>query len=263
MVARRGIAAICLCMSLIALLALTSCGFDGGAPAGDGPATEESPMSDLVGESLFFGNYEQDGDLDNGQEPVEWTVLDVRDGKALLLSRYGLDAVPYNEEDVDVTWETCTLRAWLNDGFLNDAFTDEELSAILVTEVDNGPDQGYPEWDADGGTTTQDRVFLLSYAEAHRYLGVRYRENSVMARAAPTTYAASLGVHTFSETKTEDGEDAGQWWLRSPSFAKGAASAVNTHGALYGNFGICSDGVCVRPAMWVDLDSGVVGDDLA
>ena len=41
-----------------------------------------------VGDIITFGHYEQDNNLDNGAEPIEWIVLDVQDGKALLLSKY-------------------------------------------------------------------------------------------------------------------------------------------------------------------------------
>ena len=36
---------------------------------------------------------------------------------AFLLADQNLDAKPYNEEDTDVTWATCTLRTWLNGTF--------------------------------------------------------------------------------------------------------------------------------------------------
>ena len=47
-----------------------------------------------VGSVVTFGRYEQDNDLSNGPEPIEWTVLDVRDGKSLLISRFGLECRP-------------------------------------------------------------------------------------------------------------------------------------------------------------------------
>lgn len=83
-----------------------------------------------VGDIMTYGHYEQGNDLDNGLEPVEWTMLDVQDGWALLLSRYALDAKPYHEAREDDTWksygvvywDTCTLRAWLNGEFLEATF---------------------------------------------------------------------------------------------------------------------------------------------
>ena len=258
MIRKSGLVAICLCLFL-PLMLLTACADDANNGTADDPAatSAESEESPLVWETIFFGSYEQDARAGNGPEPIEWIVLDVQGDKALLLSKYGLDAMALNAEAADVTWETCTLRAWLNDDFLNAAFTEDEASSILTTEVDNGADQGYGEWDCVGGNDTQDRVFALSYAEANRYLGVAYTGNSVEARVAPTAYALSMGVYTYSDTQTGEGLSAGQWWLRSPSFlqSSGAGAIVNHHGALYGNLAATSDTVCVRPAVWVDLEA--------
>ena len=42
-----------------------------------------------IGETLMFGSYEQDGDEENGPEPIEWIVLDKDDeGNILVISRY-------------------------------------------------------------------------------------------------------------------------------------------------------------------------------
>ena len=41
-----------------------------------------------VGDSFTFGSYEQDNDLNNGTEPIEWQVLAIENNRALLISRY-------------------------------------------------------------------------------------------------------------------------------------------------------------------------------
>lgn len=74
-----------------------------------------------VGDTIEFGEYEQDNKSD--KEPIEWNVLDIQDNKALIISKYGLDAKKYNEEYQSVTWENCTLRKWLNEDFYNEAFS--------------------------------------------------------------------------------------------------------------------------------------------
>ena len=52
----------------------------------------------------------------DGQAPIEWIVLDWQEDRALLLSKYALDAKPFHEvEDRAVTWAECTLRAWLTE----------------------------------------------------------------------------------------------------------------------------------------------------
>ena len=88
-----------------------------------------------VDDIVTFGNYEQDNDLSNGPEAIEWIVLDVQDGKALLLSKYGLDVKLYNTGWTDITWETCTLRTWLNSDFKDTAFDRTEQRALLLTKT--------------------------------------------------------------------------------------------------------------------------------
>ncbi len=215
-----------------------------------------------VGKCITFGRYEQDADESNGPEPIDWIVLDVQDGKALLLSKYGLDAKPYNTKKTVVTWETCTLRAWLNGDFLNTAFTEKEQTAVLLTHVDNSKGQGNSEWDTDGGNNTQDKIFLLSWAEAEKYLetvaldGRKYYLLYPKAQTAPTAYAIRNGArHNEASTyKTAEGDETGLWWLRSPSVIRCSADCVNVTGALYGEYVNCSEG-CVRPALWLDLSA--------
>ena len=211
----------------------------------------------LPGDVVTFGRYEQDDDSSNGAEPVEWQVLEVRDGKALLLSRRGLDAMPYHAESAAATWETCSLRAWLNGEFLAAAFTEEELAAVVPAWVDNSRQQGFSDWKTDGGNSTEDRVFLLSVAEADRYFGGLYayrRDGSadrVETRVAATMYARMRHAFASDRYKTQDGEDAATWWLRSPGEKPLQAAYVDCVGALYSDDADISR-IAVRPALWVD-----------
>ena len=211
-----------------------------------------------AGNIVTFGHYEQDNNLENGPEPIEWVVLDVQDGKALLLSRYGLDEKPYHQKDTGITWEDCTLRAWLNEDFLNAAFTEEEQSAILVTDVDNSDSQGYSTWSTNGGYNTQDVIFLLSYAEANRYLGVTWDDtNNMQSRLKPTAYANRKGMPpALYRPRTAEGDEAWFWWLRSPGDGQDNAARVYHDGSLDSG-SVVSESVCVRPAIWVDLNSGI------
>ena len=211
----------------------------------------------IVGSIVTFGQYEQDNNIDNGPEAIEWLVLDVQNGKSLLLSRYGLDAKPYNTEYKDITWEECSLRAWLNNDFLKSAFTPEEQSAILLTAVDNSKSQGYSGWNTNGGNNTQDHLFLLSYAEAKKYLGVTDDDsNYTRFRVAPTAYAKAQGAHTSDDNKTADGETAGWWWLRSPGLPRTSA-AYFTDDGLLDDRRVDIGPVVVRPAFWLNLESDI------
>lgn len=209
-----------------------------------------------VGNYVSFGTYPQTK-AGNEATPIEWLVL-ARDGnKALLISRYGLDAQPYNKDDTSVTWETCTLRKWLNSTFYNKAFSSAEQAAILTTNVDNSKSQCYSGWNTNGGNNTQDKVFLLSYAEANQYFGVTYDNNSnTKSRVAPTAYAIAQGAWTNSSNKTADGTCAGWWWLRSPGSIQDSAMGVFAGGSIGSSLVDHATG-SDRPALWVNLEAGI------
>ncbi len=245
---------------------LAACLFMASAATADDaqPLTGETKTASFrtVGNIVTIGRYEQDNDLTNGPEEIEWIVLDVTEDKALLLSKYGLDAKQYHKKYAGITWEECSLRDWLNNEFINEAFSGEEQAAILLTKVDNSSEQGYSEWDTDGGNDTQDKIFLLSCAEANKYLDVTYdNNNNLKARVVPTPYAIAHGAWTNYQWKTADGEDAGRWWLRSPgrhqyraAFVYGAGSLRSTHvTSSNDHFG----GNTVRPALWLNLTSDI------
>ncbi len=204
-----------------------------------------------AGEIITFGHYPQNA---NGKDntAIEWIVLEVneKEHKALVISKYGLDAKPYNTQHNDVTWAECSLRRWLNGEFMNRAFTSAEQRAILETEVDNSKAQGYSGWSASGGKNTQDKIFLLSYAEANRYFKVTSENMSNTAsRVAPTAHAKAQGAFL-------SGNGTGWWWLRSPGISNSGAAYVIPVGALRSS-SVSEVSGCVRPAMWVDLDSGI------
>lgn len=97
----------------------------------------------LEGNKVMFGSYEQDGNLDNGPEPIEWVILEEDYWKApkkgerwmLLVSTKALDSKVYHDKLEDgVTWGNCWLQSWLNDDFYNTAFNEEEKMKIAECE---------------------------------------------------------------------------------------------------------------------------------
>ena len=209
-----------------------------------------------VGNYVSFGTYPQTK-AGNDATPIEWLVL-ARDGnKALLISRYGLDAQPYNKDKANVTWENCTLRTWLNSTFYNKAFSSAEQAAILTTNVDNSKNQCYSGYRTNGGNNTQDKVFLLSYAEANKYFGVTYNNSSnTKSRVAPTAYAIAQGGWTSPSKKTADGTAAGWWLLRSPGSYQRYAAYVSSDGSLR-DHNVDYGSASVRPALWVNVETDI------
>lgn len=196
-----------------------------------------------VGDCVFFGAYEQDNNTANGKENIEWQVLDIKDGKVLVLSKYALDCKPYNTEQDDVTWETCSLRQWMNKDFINAAFSTEEqtmLSTVTVSADKN------PNYSTVPGNATQDKIFLLSISEVNQYL----TSNSAK-QCIPTDYAANNGAYVDPNSGT-----CSWWWLRSPGWQQSnAVGIVDDHGVFWeGIYVDCNYGA-VRPAMWITLNA--------
>lgn len=194
-----------------------------------------------VGDTLRFGNYEQDGNTGNRDEPIEWTVLAVQGNSALLLSKYGLDMKPFNTKRTNMTWAECSLRKWLNDDFIYAAFNNQEAEKIQITEVIAEPNPYYPK--VPYGESTRDKVFLLSVNELERYLPYEAQRFCL-----PTQYALDRGAHENSKT------GRCRWWLRSPGEDSKHAANVFTSGEYWDDyFKVDSSGLTVRPAIWIML----------
>ncbi len=196
-----------------------------------------------AGTTLTLGTYEQDNSTANGQEKIEWVVLEVKDGKALLISKYALDCKQFHENgETDVTWEDCTLRQWLNNEFFNAAFSEEEKAMIPTGTV---PSDTNSYSGASSGDATQDKVFILSYTEAEQYF--KSKKDRV---CEATPYADANGALEYSGNCW--------WWLRTP----GAVHADTVDQATYvSNHGQASEvgqpvekeDIAVRPVIWIDL----------
>ncbi len=199
-----------------------------------------------VGAIVYFGAYEQDNNTSNGKEDVEWLVLAKEGNKALVISKYALDCQQYNTSCTDVTWETCSLRKWLNETFLSAAFSSEEQNSIISSTVTADKN---PSYSTSPGNNTTDKVFLLSITEAKKYF-----KSEEARECAPTNYAIAQGAWTSDSYKT-GGRATGWWWLRSPGSFSDDAADVDSDGSvdLYGSSVNFSSGV--RPALWINLKS--------
>lgn len=193
-----------------------------------------------IGDYVTFGSYEQDGIASNGQEEIEWLVLDVVDGKALVISRYALDCKQYNTTDSNVTWETSSIRNWLNKEFLNSAFAEDER-LIIAKEVVT-PDKN-TDYGTDSGNATLDQIFLLSIIEAKKYL----KTDSDKA-CKPTAYAVENGTFVYSSS-------GNCWWLlRTPGKAQNMSAIMMGSNVSAQGYSVNSENAAIRPAMWVELD---------
>ncbi len=197
-----------------------------------------------LGDVVSFGHYEQDGNTENGPEPIQWYVLGKENGRLLLWSVYALDNQPLNTENRDVTWEDCSLRRWLNEDFLQAAFTDAEQALIPTMRMKN---ENNKVSDTKGGNNTEDQVAVLSYRELLQYGSANPKIHYV--HAYPTEYAVQQGVEQDREYGTC------KWWMRTPGVSQNTACYCNMAGIpLYNNV-VSSKGFGVRPIVWVLVGS--------
>ena len=243
-------------LALVMVLSLCEITLGQSTPA-KAAVSLQNPTTDGNGvttwDCIYFGNYYQSNS--STKEPIKWRVLSVNGNDAFLLADQNLDAKPYNEKSTDVTWATCTLRTWLNDAFLNTAFTSAEQVAIKNTTVVNDDN---PYYDTEGGENTTDKVYLLSIAEASNTaygFNGEFRTESETREAKNTAYAKECGAWTSTSTEYEGN---GCWWLRSPGDYSDLASSVSDNGYGYGLDDVYKDIIAVRPALHLNLSSSTL-----
>ena len=202
---------------------------------GDAMPVETNASAVQLMEIYNIGTYEN--------ETLSWIVIDVKDGKALLLSEKVIDLVPYNTEKTEVTWETCSLRKWLNEDLYYGSFTDAERQMIVKTTVDNKdlPDEG-----CNYGSDTEDYLYVLSYremlntaADCDEYIKPAYTD---------------IAMEHHNNVRVS-------YWRRDPGMMSNGTVSLTSMATIAFDGKVeyyCDDVNCawdgVRPAMWVDIN---------
>ena len=188
---------------------------------------------------------------------IDWLVLTVENNKALLISEDILENKMYNEGE-GTTWETCTLRQYLNNWFYN------KLGAakVVIAETRNS-NPNNPWYGTAGGNATIDKVFLLSLDELVKYFGDSgdlrnkrrkdYSGNSISdGYCVNDNYNNARMANNYTSSWSS-------WWLRSPGKNSYRAAVVeygciNVEGFyVYQGRDIGDERVGVRPALWLNL----------
>lgn len=188
---------------------------------------------------------------------INWRVLDVQDGKALVLSDLILeDRLFQKKTSLLNEWADSSLRTYLNGDFYNKTFTKSEKKRIVSTTLVNNIN---PQYSTTFGTDTKDKVFLLSGEEAARYFGDDNTRIAYADRRTPAMLNSSINI--FSNYPYEGVYQYYSnwfWWLRTPAKSEiGSERKV-----LY----VTRDGEVndvyinrefgVRPAMWIKVAGG-------
>ena len=206
-------------------------------------------------------------------EPIKWRVLSTAGGQAFLQADLALDDQSYNNNDTNVTWESSSMRSWLNgygpetnepkedyrsDSFLQDAFSSAQQQAIRTTEVENADNL---EYGTEGGNHTTDKIFLLSEQEVYGTKAGPYgfaessNTHDEARRRKSSTYAKAKGVWSnYGDGAGYDGNCG--WWLRTPGDDAKYTLWVNNNGYVVrdGN-NVYSDDYGMCPALNLDLSS--------
>lgn len=207
--------------SFVALTSLTSC---------------QKSKADTIEQYAIvqMGNYQQDGQK---EEPINWVVLTQDGDRVLLMSRDLLSSRPWDVTGTNLTYDKSSIRQWLNNEFVANAFTAEETDVILSMEQDNSDQHGYG---TPAGANTTDKVFLLSVSEYDDYV-----KNSNYKTARPTALAVNEGAYT-------NGQGNAAWWLRSPGTTAGSPAYLSSAGDLGSRAHEATETIIgIRPAIWV------------
>ena len=248
-------------LALILVTALLPFGsFNAHAEEGDGNF-EALGASYKVGDIIKFGHYEQDGNTANGKEEIEWQVLKVEANRVLVVSKYALDCKPYNTELANVTWETCSLRKWLNNDFKNVAFTSAEQAKIPTVNIEN---KNNPYYETAGGNNTNDQIFCLSLEELDTYFDntsgqslictpTQYTENNGAYADTITESAYNNWYKNYGYTSDVIGRRGSYWWLRTIGYESDNACIVWYDGFVGAEIGVYVNqgDVAVRPALYI------------
>ena len=189
---------------------------------------------------LKFGKFEQDGDIMNGPEDLEWMILYQNNDKLLLLSRYILDAVPFCVGDT-VDWEHSDLRNYATLNFFPNAFGEYEkqrLISVASSNVNNNP--------------VIDYVNVLNMIEIETFFGKEKARDKVLATKG-TPYAIGNGLFVRKDNDNwYDGYSS--YWLRDMIVSSRYKYYPNVEYNGYVNrTGYVSNTLNIgfRPAIWI------------
>ena len=207
-------------------------------------------------DTVTFGMYPQDSASKISIKDIEWLVLekDVKNRKALLLSKYILDCKQFNDTYEAVTWKDCTLRKWLNNDFYNYAFNDAEKDSIILSNIVTKN---------NGNEVTEDKVFLLDTVDIDKYFRQfdLSTDNPKLATKG-TVYARNIhdgGLKLWVRTNDKWCQGNSYFYLREMGVSTTNIAAVGSGGNIYGSVYHGSERIVnvnekdggVRPAIWV------------
>lgn len=193
--------------------------------------TSNSCSTFNIGDVVTFGGY-------------DWRVLEIRGETALIITENIIEKCAYNKDKADVTWETCTLRAFLNEDFYN-GFSASDKARIIEENVMNSDNQWYG---TRGGQDTKDKIFLLSIEEVVKYFG----DSGQLQNKNPNSKSWIDDQYNEKRRAAYNGT-ARWWWLRSPGIRYHAAGVHCVGGVVIHGRRVDDGSGGLRPALILKL----------
>lgn len=140
------------------------------------------------------------GKTGSDEHRVPWRILDVDAdlGRVLMITEVCIDDRPWGHG----TWSECSLRKWLNEEFYS-SLPEEARIRVATTTVR----------DIDADKTVEDRIFILSVDEVHKYFrDQRARRCSIAGEKNPTWWwmrNLSTGKIKGVQVVDKDGDASG------------------------------------------------------
>ena len=187
----------------------------------------------------------------NYNDPIEWVVLKVENGKMLVVSKYIIEWMPFDESGKR-DWNSSSLRKWLNNDF-------PQKSVEFIEEDESFEDSTMINFRNENG----DFVFLIDYQTAEESYDLFCEIGSF-----PTSQLVEENEHEFGDWY-EEGQLANWLMPEDSQFAyidpygdacnltdEDASNPVDNYWYGKNNF---SKPLGVRPAMWLTTDPDMYG----
>lgn len=185
------------------------------------------------GDIITLGRYEQDGNLENGYEDLDWVVLKENGTKKLIITKYCIEAIPYHMEAGKTSWADSFIKEWMDSILFEEIFNEREKNLVINVQLEDTYNSEYETW-AEG---TESKIFLLSVEELEKNL----LNNSTANIFEWTKYMVNRGAAT----------QCLGFWLRTPGIDYDGAVYAKTKYFEKGDG--CVNYNFVRPAVWIDI----------
>ena len=224
---------------------------------------KETSETKPIPDTIIFGRYEQDNNLDNGKEDIEWYILKKEKGKALIISKDILDCKMYDSDrdrtyrSIDSKYYGSFINEWLNIKFINDAFDENEIKLIRDTVLyDEEEEYNYAKKEYEKIKNYYlTKVFIPSLDEIDNYLsdGIEMRAGAYANEYVKNMENGTSNIFIYEETGLSP------YWTRSIKKEDSYTGYNRIHVVIasdgtYEKVSSNNTNIGVRPVMWISIN---------